>query len=176
MFAIYYKFSYDGAMFSEVIEQKVKKLISLYAEQGLKVVTVESCTGGLLGASITHISGSSAIYERGFITYSNTEKENLVNIPHKTLETYGAVSDETVLAMSLGAYTKENEIAISISGIAGPSGATKSKPVGLVHFGLKSAKTHIALSEVFDGNREDIRLKAVNFSLDLLLKEVQKNA
>lgn len=159
-------------MFSEVIEQKVKKLIIAAQNKGLKFVTVESCTGGLVGASITAVSGSSDVYERGLITYSNAVKQLLVKVSEETLTAQGAVSDDCVLEMAKGAQLKETEIVVSVSGIAGPTGDTEDKPVGLVYFGIKSAKRHLSFHKVFDGNRDFVRIQAVEYALDLLMEEV----
>lgn len=159
-------------MFSKEIEQKVTKLINAALKKELKFVTVESCTGGLVGASLTAVSGSSDVYERGLITYSNDVKKMLVHVSEDTLNTKGAVSKECVLEMANGAQLNANEIVVSVSGIAGPGGATDTKPVGLVYFGIKSAKNHLSFKKLFNGDRTEVRMQAVDFALDLLMEEV----
>lgn len=173
MFAIWSGFTYDKPiMWPQSIEQTTKKLIQICQQKGIELVTVESCTGGLVAASITAIPGSSAIFERGYVTYSNAVKHKIVQVPENVFKTDGAVSDACVLKMAEGAYQKENEFVISLSGIAGPDGGSAEKPVGLVYFGLKSAKKHISTKQIFKGDRNSVREQATLFALNLLMEEI----
>src|SRR5262245_3232041 len=117
----------------ELIEQ-AKTLLDLCRRKKLKIAAAESCTGGLLAATLTEIAGSSDVFERGFVTYSNAAKQAMLGVPADTLERHGAVSRATAQAMAQGALAQAPvELAVSITGIAGPSGATPGKPVGLVY-------------------------------------------
>lgn len=150
--------------------QKAENFLSICREQQLKLVTAESCTGGLLAGLLTEIPGSSDVVERGFITYSNIAKTELLHIPSTLISTYGAVSKETACAMASGALTASHaDISISITGIAGPGGGTEDKPVGLVHFAVGRPK-HPPLHQqhYFSGDRNSIRLQAVGAALALL--------
>src|SRR5271168_2570870 len=122
-------------MFSPALTDRASALIARYASLGLKIATAESCTGGLVAALLTEIPGSSAVVERGFVTYSNAAKRELLGVPAATLETHGAVSEATARAMALGALAHSRaQVAVSVTGIAGPDGGSAEKPVGLVHF------------------------------------------
>ena len=117
----------------ELIEQ-TKALLDLCRRKKLSIAAAESCTGGLLAATLTEIAGSSDVFERGFVTYSNAAKQAMLGVGAETLERHGAVSRETARAMAQGALAQAPvELAVSITGIAGPSGATPSKPVGLIY-------------------------------------------
>jgi nicotinamide-nucleotide amidase len=110
-------------------------LLDVCRARGLRIATAESCTGGLVAGVLTEIAGASDVVERGFVVYSNAAKESMLGVPPSTLKRYGAVSAETAIAMATGALkNSEADIAVSITGIAGPGGGTKQKPVGLVHF------------------------------------------
>jgi len=114
-------------------------LLDLCRGKKLKIATAESCTGGLVAATLTEIAGSSDVVERGFVTYSNEAKHEMLGVPLTTLERHGAVSRETAEAMAQGALARAPvDLAVSITGIAGPGGAVPGKPVGLVHFGAAS--------------------------------------
>ena len=147
----------------------VKKLI----KKKLKVSFAESCTGGLLSSSITSISGSSKVFNLGLITYSNKAKVNILKVPNKIIEKYGAVSEECCLSMvkNLSKISKAN-ISVSITGIAGPNGGTKSKPVGLVYIGIKKGNSISVQKNLFKSkNRISIQkattLKVLNTLLNL---------
>ena len=119
--------------------ERAQALLDLCREKKLKVSAAESCTGGLVAATLTDIPGSSDVFERGFVTYSNAAKEAMLGVPAPTLERFGAVSRETAEAMAKGALARSPaDLAISITGIAGPGGAVAGKPVGLVHFAAAS--------------------------------------
>ena len=112
-----------------------KHLLDLCRRRGLRIATAESCTGGLVAGVLTEIAGASDVVERGFVVYSNAAKESMLGVPPSTLKRYGAVSAETAIAMAAGALkNSEADISVAITGIAGPGGGTKQKPIGLVHF------------------------------------------
>ncbi len=141
----------------------VKKLI----KKKLKVSFAESCTGGLLSSSITSISGSSKVFNLGLITYSNKTKVNILKVPNKIIEKYGAVSKECCLSMvkNLSKISKAN-ISISITGIAGPNGGTKLKPVGLVYIGVKKGNKIIAKKNLFK-NKSRVSIQKITVSTAL---------
>jgi|SRR5687768_7965274 len=133
------------------------------AQQELMLATAESCTGGWLGQTITSITGSSAWYERGFITYADISKHEMLGVSSTTLEEYGAVSEQTASEMAAGAIGRSHaQVAVSITGIAGPDGGTAEKPVGMVCFAW-IMKDGMALAETryFSGTREEVRRQSV---------------
>jgi nicotinamide-nucleotide amidase len=116
-----------------------KHLLDVCRARGLRVATAESCTGGLVAGALTEIPGSSDVVERGFVVYSNAAKESMLGVPAATLKRYGAVSAEIAVAMAAGALkNSQADLTVSITGIAGPGGGSKQKPVGLVHFAAAS--------------------------------------
>ena len=120
-------------------EAAATALLDLCKAKKLMVATAESCTGGLVAGALTDIAGSSAVVDRGFVTYTNEAKHQMLGVPHETIERHGAVSRETAEAMVRGALGHANaDLAVSITGIAGPGGGTADKPVGLVHFAAAS--------------------------------------
>jgi len=136
-------------------------------ENNLSVVSAESCTGGWVAKQITDLAGSSAIFDRGFVTYSNQAKQDMLGVSINTLDKYGAVSEQVVIEMVAGALeNSQADIALSISGVAGPGGGTEEKPVGMVCFGwMKRGKEAKAETIIFTGDRDEIRRQAVDFSL-----------
>ena len=126
------------------------KIVNLLTKKKFTVSFAESCTGGLLASTITSISGSSKIFNMGFVTYSNNSKIKLLKVPKRTITKYGAVSYETCLSMveNLSKISKSN-ISISITGVAGPNGGTREKPVGLVYIGLKKGNKTIIRKNLF---------------------------
>ena len=130
------------------------KIVKLLTKKKLSVSFAESCTGGLLASSITSISGSSKVFNMGLVTYSNNAKVKLLKVPKKTITKYGAVSYETCLSMvkNLSKISKSN-ISISITGVAGPNGGTKEKPVGLVYIGLKKGSKIIIKKNLFKSKK-----------------------
>ncbi len=130
------------------------KVVKLLTKKKLTLSFAESCTGGLLASSITSISGSSKVFNMGFVTYSNNAKVKLLKVPKKTITKYGAVSYETCLSMvkNLSKISKSN-ISISITGVAGPNGGTKEKPVGLVYIGLKKESKIIIKKNLFKNKK-----------------------
>jgi len=153
------------------ITTHVTTLGALLQQRKHMLVTAESCTGGLLGAAITALAGSSVWYERGFITYSNAAKTAHLGVSEEILTRHGAVSEATALAMAQGALacTPAAHLALSTTGIAGPGGATPGKPVGMVCFGFvyrrESGVIAHAETQVFSGNRAQVRNAAVVFAL-----------
>ena len=138
--------------------------------RGWHVATAESCTGGLVAGALTAIGGSSDVVERGFVTYSNEAKSELLGVPPETIAAHGAVSNETAAAMAEGAVARAPvDLAISVTGIAGPGGGSAAKPVGLVIFGVarRDGPTHTE-RRVFDGDRSAVRQAALHTALGLL--------
>ena len=147
------------------------KLVNLLIKKKITVSFAESCTGGLLASSITSISGSSKVFNMGLVTYSNNSKINLLKISKKTIKKYGAVSYETCLSMveNLSKISK-SKISISITGIAGPNGGTKEKPVGLVYIGLKKGSKTIIKKNLFKSKKRiSIQKATVNQALKMIL-------
>ncbi len=149
-----------------------QKLVKLLSKKRLKISFVESCTGGLLSSSITSISGSSKIFTLGLVTYSNKSKMNILKIPKKIIMKHGAVSYETCLHMvkNLNKISKTN-ISLSITGVAGPKGGTKQKPVGLVFIGIKKGNKILIRKFLFKNKKRNLIQKAsVNKALNLILR------
>jgi nicotinamide-nucleotide amidase len=159
-------------MFSSNLLSKVQELYDIALRKNLKIATAESCTGGLLSALLTDISGASEIFLCGFVTYSNQAKSALLDVDVKQLAKFGAVSSEVAKAMVLGALQKSGaDIAVSITGIAGPDGGTNEKPVGLVY--IASANRNNQMIEekyIFTGNRQEIRLQAAREAVNQLIQ------
>ena len=161
------EFNFDRALAS-----RAKALLAAFRRAKLKLATAESCTGGMVAAVLTEIAGSSDAVERGFVTYSDAAKTELLGVPKKLIEAKGAVSKETALAMARGAIRRSRaHVAVSITGVAGPGGARPGKPVGLVHFAaLRRGRKPIHLRRVFKGNRAQVRAASVHEALRLLRK------
>ena len=150
-----------------------ESIVDLLKEKQMTVTTAESCTGGLLSGRILNVPGASAVYKEGYITYSNEAKEKLLGVSHETLETYGAVSYETAREMAAGAAQSAGaDVALSVTGIAGPDGGTKEKPVGLVYIGCFVRGKARAEEFHFTGNRSKNRDYAVIKALTLLREEL----
>lgn len=145
------------------------------ARAGKSIATVESCTGGLISALLTSIPGSSGAFERGFVTYSNEAKHELVGVPEYLINEHGAVSEQVAKAMALGGLQNSNaNIAVSVTGIAGPDGGTQDKPVGLVFIAVATdavPRARLMVSKhIFSGaNRDDIRNQSARAALELLM-------
>jgi nicotinamide-nucleotide amidase len=158
-------------MFGEALRARAAALVRRFAAQRRTIATAESCTGGLVGALITEIPGSSAVFERGFIVYSNAAKTELLGVPESLLAAHGAVSEQCARALAEGAITRSHaDVAVSVTGIAGPGGGSAEKPVGLVHFALASRGGEVfALRRLYgELSREAIRLRSVDDALSLL--------
>ena len=152
-----------------------QKIVSLLKRKRFKISFAESCTGGLLSSSITSISGSSKVFTLGLVTYSNQSKINTLKVPKKTIRKYGAVSYETCLLMvkNLNKINKTN-ISLSITGIAGPNGGSKKKPVGLVYIGIKKGNKTLVKKYLFKNKKRiSIQRAAVNKSLNLILNFIK---
>jgi nicotinamide-nucleotide amidase len=152
-------------------EAAATALLDLCKAKNLMVATAESCTGGLVAGALTDIAGSSAVVDRGFVTYTNAAKHQMLGVPNETIERHGAVSRETAEAMVRGALGHANaDLAVSITGIAGPGGGSKQKPVGLVHFAAASRDgRRIARKRLYgDIGRRRVRLRSVVEALALL--------
>ena len=150
---------------------QIRNLLDLLDRKKLRVATAESCTGGLLAAALTEVPGSSSVFDRGFVTYSNEAKTDLLGVPNALIDRVGVVSEEVAVAMAEGALAGTgSDLAVAITGIAGPGGGTAEKPVGLVHFAVarKGRPTRHAVHVFADLGREAIRLSAVRQALGLL--------
>jgi nicotinamide-nucleotide amidase len=150
-----------------------ERVIAENRAAGRRVTLAESCTGGLVAAALTEIPGSSAVLDRGFVTYSNESKQEILGVPQDIIDTFGAVSAATAWAMAQGALQKsEADVAVSISGIAGPEGGSEMKPVGLVVFArcLRGSDEVNAEERQLDGSdRSGVRHQATLVALELLL-------
>ena len=154
-----------------VLNTKSKKIVSLLKKKKLKISFVESCTGGMLSSAITSVSGSSKVFTLGLVTYSNHSKTKMLKIPKNIIRKYGSVSEQVCLTMvkNLSKISKTN-ISVSITGIAGPSGGTKIKPIGLVYVGIKKGNKIEVKKYLFKNKgRSYIQKAAVNKSLGLIL-------
>ena len=152
-----------------------KKIVYLLIKKRIKISFAESCTGGLLSSVITSISGSSKVFTLGLVTYSNQSKINILGVPKKTIKNHGAVSYETCLSMvkNLDKISKTN-ISISITGVSGPSGGTKLKPVGLVYIGIKKGNKTLIKKYLFKNKKRNlIQNAAVNKALNLILSFIK---
>jgi len=151
-----------------------QKVVRLLTKKNLKISFAESCSGGLLSSSITSISGSSKVFNFGFITYSNQSKINILKVPKKIISKYGAVSHQTCFSMvKYLSRISKSDIFVSITGVAGPKGGTKQKPVGLVFIGIKRGNKTIIKKNLFKNkNRNSIQRSAVNQALKMILNIV----
>ncbi len=141
----------------------------------LRIVTAESCTGGLVAGTLTDVAGSSDVFERGFVVYSNEAKQTCLGVPKQTIDQFGAVSPETVRAMAEGALTRAPaQLSVAITGIAGPGGGTPSKPVGLVYFAAARLghETLVEERRFGDIGRQAIRTESVETALNLLYRRL----
>ena len=157
-------------MFDHEIRDAAERVLTSCRKHRLKVVTAESCTGGLVAAALTAIAGSSDVVDRGFVTYSNEAKHEMLGVALDTIEKHGAVSEATARAMARGALTHSlSDISVSVTGVAGPGGGSAEKPVGLVHFAAaRSGFDLVAEHHVFPGDRDGIRRLATITALSLL--------
>jgi nicotinamide-nucleotide amidase len=157
-------------MFDDKIVAAAKTLIATCTAKGLRIATAESCTGGLVVGALTEIAGSSAVVVSGFVTYANDAKEAMLGVPTATLAAHGAVSRETAEAMARGALAKSGaDLAVAITGIAGPGGGSADKPVGLVHFAAAHGGA-VAHHEARFGDigRSEVRRRSVLQALSML--------
>lgn len=160
-----------SSMLNDTILARAAEVLDRLRGAGVRAVTAESCTGGLVAAALTHHAGSSDMVEGGFVTYSNGMKSALLGVPPMLLVRHGAVSAEVAASMARGAlaHAPDADLAVSITGIAGPGGGTMEKPVGLVWFGaIRRDGEGSTISRHFTGDRAAIRRQAVEQALDLL--------
>jgi nicotinamide-nucleotide amidase len=152
----------------------IESVADLLTSKKLSIATAESCTGGLLGHVLTSISGSSVYYDRGIISYTNQAKHELLNVSVDLLENYGAVSKQVAEAMAEGVRKNaKTDIGVSTTGIAGPTGGSKEKPVGLVYIGLSTKKKTVVNRFVFDGDRLENKDSTCVEALRLIQEEVE---
>jgi nicotinamide-nucleotide amidase len=147
-------------------------VLDLCRRRSWKLATAESCTGGMIAAALTDIAGSSDVVERGFVTYSNEAKTDLLGVPAALIAQYGAVSEPVARAMVLGAIARAPvELAVSVTGVAGPGGGSAEKPVGLVHFGAARKGGPVATEHrLFTGDRDSVRAQATRRALELMIE------
>ena len=151
-----------------------KKIVSILKKKKYKLAVAESCTGGLLSAAITSISGSSKVFTMGLVTYSNKAKTSILKIPKTVIQKHGAVSFQCCLSMvnNLSKISK-SKMCVSITGIAGPKGGTKQKPVGLVYIGIKNGKKIVVSKNQFKNKgRSAIQKATVNKALNLIIRQL----
>jgi|TARA_B110000444_G_scaffold246878_1_gene268868 nicotinamide-nucleotide amidase len=154
------------------MQKKIQKILMLLKKKKIELSTAESCTGGMLAQAITSISGASRVFKFGIVTYSNQSKTKYLKVPSKIIKRYGAVSEECCTFMLKGlAKISKTKINLAITGIAGPNGGTKQKPIGLVYIGIRKNKK-IRIDKFFFKNqsRENIRKNSVKKSLELIVK------
>ncbi len=159
---------------SKEIDELAKQLGVVAKARAIKIATAESCTGGLISGAITEVAGSSAWFERGFVTYTPEAKMEVLDVRQETLNNYGVVSEETAREMALGAINHSKAtLAVSVTGVAGPTGGTEKTPVGTVCFGFafktEKATCTESATQCFDGNRREVREATVAFALKTLI-------
>ena len=153
-----------------------EELVEILTRKKYKITTAESCTGGLVAATIVNVSGASEVFQAGFVTYANEAKEKELGVKSETLQTYGAVSEKTAKEMAIGcAAHAKAQVGISTTGIAGPGGGTAEKPVGLVYIGCAVRSNVYVEKNVFSGDRQQVRRqaadRAIGFALECIKKE-----
>ncbi len=157
------------------IDELKQKLFELLSQKALTLSTAESCTGGMIGATLTSIPGISDHYGYGFVTYSNEAKQKLLGVKADTLQKYGAVSAQTAIEMAEGALLVSGaDVAVSVTGIAGPGGGTAEKPVGLVYVGFATKDKRLFKKLNLSGDRDTVRLLTVMNVLELIIKQLEK--
>ncbi len=153
------------------IEALARKIVFRFTDLGWRIATAESCTGGLIAGALTDIAGSSAVVDRGFVTYSNEAKVDMLGVSQTTLAEFGAVSRQTALQMAAGALSRSRaDVAVAVTGIAGPGGGSPEKPVGLVHLAAKARDGRSLHHEMHYGDlgRDGIRRATVRTALEML--------
>lgn len=161
------------SIFPGDIEEQARKIIAEFSSRNIMVSTAESCTGGLIAGALTEIAGSSAVVDRGFVTYTNEAKMEMLGVSEATLAAYGAVSKETALQMAHGAlFRSRAKISVAVTGIAGPGGGSDHKPVGLVHLAARSRDGGLIHREMRYGDvgRDQVRLATVRTALEMVLE------
>lgn len=163
------------SLFPADITAMAEDIIRDFTAAGLMVSTAESCTGGLIAGALTEISGSSAVVDRGFVTYTNVAKMQMLGVQEETLVRFGAVSEETARQMVHGAlFRSRADLAVAVTGIAGPGGGSPEKPVGLVHLAAKSRSGKLVHRKMLYGDigRTDVRLATIRTALQMLIEIV----
>lgn len=151
-----------------------EEVVKMLKNAGMTVTTVESCTGGLLSGTLVDVAGVSDVFHQGYVTYANEAKQSLVGVKPETLASYGAVSEQTAREMAEGGAKAANaSAALAVTGIAGPDGGSKEKPVGLVYIGCCVNGTTVVERNVFSGSRREVREQSVAAALKLLKKQLQ---
>jgi competence/damage-inducible protein CinA C-terminal domain len=151
----------------------IQDLSQLLINKSFTISVAESCTGGNLSALLTSISGSSVYFDRGYITYSNQAKVDMLNVQTASLKSFGAVSEQIATEMVKGVMKNSNsDIGVSVTGIAGPTGGTKNKPVGMVCFGFCIQDKCFSITQNFKGNRETVVASSVDFVIQTLVDEL----
>lgn len=164
-------------MFDAEVEAQAREVMRLAKARGWQVATAESCTGGLLAGALTALPGASSLLDRGFVTYSNGAKTEMLGVPAALIEAHGAVSEPVARAMAEGALARSKaDVTVSITGIAGPDGGSEDKPVGLVHFALARSGGHVThRREMFgDQGRKTIRDLSVRTALSMLAEGLSR--
>jgi nicotinamide-nucleotide amidase len=161
-------------MFPKPVRKLAEEVLRAARQAGLKIATAESCTGGLIAGALTEIPGSSDVVERGFVTYSNQAKCDLLGVTVELLIAHGAVSEPVARAMAEGAVTRSGaDLAVSVTGIAGPGGGTATKPVGLVHLACaRRDRDTLHERRIFTGDRGAVRMAAVKAALKLTQRQL----
>ncbi len=150
----------------------IDALVDLLTKNKLTISVAESCTGGTLASTLTSLSGASVYFDRGFVTYSNKAKQDLLGVNKDTITKYGAVSEHVALEMVKGVIKNStSDFAVAITGIAGPSGGTTTKPVGMVCFGFSTCGNNLTSTQLFKGDRLSIISQSVEYSIEQLLKQ-----
>lgn len=157
-------------MFPDHIRELAAKLLAEYGLSGRMVAAAESCTGGLIAGAITDIPGSSKVFDRGFVTYTNVAKSEMLGVPPSLILAHGAVSAEVAAAMAVGALTKSKaDVTVAVTGVAGPDGGTEAKPVGRVYIATAVRRGPAKAREyTFAGDRQEVRMQTVECALERL--------
>lgn len=158
------------------MKKLANELFDLLRQHSMTIATAESCTGGMIGETLTAIPGVSECYGFGVITYANEAKQKLLGVSAKTLETVGAVSSETACEMAEGVLKLSGaDIAVAVTGIAGPGGGSDQKPVGLVYIGVAcKGREAVAFKNIFSGDRDEVRQSTVKRAIELVMETIQK--
>lgn len=157
-------------------ENLAYELVTLAKKKGVTIATAESCTGGLIGGTITSVTGSSNVFGYGFITYSNDAKKKLLGVKNETLKTCGAVSEEIAKEMALGALKVSGvDFSVAVTGIAGPGGGSIDKPIGLVFIAIADKNQSVFVKKMeLSGDRDEIRLQSVSEAIRMLIEAIDR--
>lgn len=151
------------------------ELVNALIDKKIKIATAESCTGGLISQLITSVPGASGVFDCGIVSYSNKIKNSILGVSNKTLEIYGAVSEQTAIEMARGVLKLANaDVAVSVTGIAGPGGGTAKKPIGTVYVCVCTSDTCKVLRFLFEGNRESVRKQTAEKAIKFVLEQLYK--